>query len=187
MLLLSNFLADWPSAGSGNYPTHMINRSIFEQAIDPKGASALQFRLLNRDQTGLAADVEANLAMRSLDLGEKVSYGRSKQFELSKLVREARLKGESEQLLAELTEVRRLFHISTILARAELLTRPQEPSQSQYSGEEGKFDDLTILERARGFLELELEHESDASAHGLIMDRLATFTHAQRRVERTSY
>lgn len=160
---------------------------MYEQAIDSSGANSLQFKLLDGEQTALAEEVRTNQAMSSADLGEKVSYGRAKQFELSKLVREARLKGESSKLIAQLTALRRLFHISTILVRAELLTRPQQPSLSQYSGEEAKFDDMTILERARGFLELELDHIADADEHALTMDRLAAFTHAEHRVERLDY
>lgn len=167
--------------------SQMISQDILDQAIDPAVAKTLRFGLLNGEQPRIAEEVAINHELPPSELRGKIDYGRKKQQELTDQVREARTRHETTEVLSQLTELRRLFHVSTILARAELLTRADQASVSHYVGDEAKFDDLTILERGRGFLQIELEHESTAAQHPLLMDRLAAFEHAERRIEQTEY
>ncbi len=115
-------------------------------------AGGKNVRILNEYAANAEADNDA--------LQSKVLTGRARQQQLSQQIHDLRLQQPDRTRLTELLEARRLYHISTILARAELLCR-SEPSLSQYSGDEARFDDLTILERAKGFLDLEGHDSAD--------------------------
>jgi hypothetical protein len=144
----------------------------------------LDFNLLRGDS--IEHEVAGNQQLRAEDLRAKVEQGRAKQQRLTTRIRDLRLAGNYEDVL-RLSEQRRLYHISTILARAELLTRAGEETCSKYAGDEAKVDDLTILERARSFLETELEHTNTEQAHQVVMDRLSALEHVEHLVERANY
>jgi galactose mutarotase-like enzyme len=134
----------------------------------------------------LTRQVALNRGLAIDALAEKVKNGRAAQTELTTQIRSARLDGTDAR---DLTEARRLAHIATILARAELLCRPDAPSLSLYAGDEAQFDDLTILERAKGFLALEpgSSDEPDPSHPDAPSDQIARFETTRHRVEETTY
>lgn len=150
-------------------------------------AAAAQFRLAEKvDGISLADEVTENREMPTALLKEKVLQGRQNQVELTKRLQKLRDGHIEDALMSELADQRRLYHISTVLARAELLVRSQ-PSLSRYSGDEAKFDDLTILERAIGFLKVELQTAEQAGERAVLANGLTAFQAGEQRVEKTDY
>ena len=155
--------------------------------FDPVAIAAAQ-RKLAEPSIGLsvAAEVRTNVALSEVLLREKVLGGRERQNELTEKLREQRSQGEDSRQLTELGDQRRLCHVATVLSRAELLVR-QAPSLSRYQGDEAKFDDLTILERAIGFAKLELQSDTPAADRAELAHYLQVLQDAERRVESTDY
>lgn len=124
-------------------------------------AEELQFILVQpRMTSAILGEVDADSELPPDVLREKVVYGREQQQELTREIRHAKQHG-AESVIDGLTDRRRLYHIGTILARAELLARGKK-SVSLYDGDERLYDEQTILERAIGFLELKASETTDA-------------------------
>lgn len=134
----------------------------------------------------LLKESRANRKMSAKKLREKVLEGRKKQVSLSKTIRQDRLGATTKKVETDM-EKRRLAHIKTILARAELLTRPNQKSLSRYEGEEGMFDDLSILERAKGFMMSEASETISADERMTMIDLAEHFAEAQSRVQDVEY
>lgn len=134
----------------------------------------------------LLQEAHANRKMSAKRLREKVLSGRKKQVALSKTIRQDRLADSVEKVESDM-EKRRLAHIKTILARAELLTRPKQKSLSRYTGEEGMFDDLSILERAKGFMMSEASETITADERMTMIDLAEHFAEGQSLVQNQEY
>ncbi len=135
--------------------------------------------------SGLLREAESNSRLAVTALKKKTLEGRDAQAVLSEQIRDERGKGGS-RLTADLEE-RRLLHIKTILSRAELLCRPKTKSLSRYSGDEGRFDDLSVLERAKGFMLVTADATLTADERQRLMDLAEHFALAEARVEAADY
>lgn len=124
--------------------------------------------------------------MSAAKLRTTVLDGRARQAELSANIQAARQAGDTD-LLHEQTEQRRVSHIETVLARAELLTRAKSTSVSQYVGEEGKFDDLSVLERAKSFMLTEARETMTADERMGMITFAERFADAEARLENAEY
>jgi hypothetical protein len=126
----------------------------------------------------VAKSISRNYSRTKTDLRSQVMAGRDAQHILSEQLHIARAGGD-QYVVSDLAEQRRLCHIATILARAELITRAHTKSLSLYSGAEAAFDDATILERAKGFARIEAEQTLSADDRSFLAAAIQRFDDAK--------
>ncbi len=122
----------------------------------------------------IARCIARNRTRTKSDLRNQVLVGRDTQHVLSEQIQAARTSA-NRYAVSDLAEQRRLCHIATILARAELLTRPHTKSLSLYEGAEAKVDDATIIERAKGFARMEAEQTLSADDRAYLVAALKRY------------